>query len=258
MSAPEGPDGGSAAPSSRAPDAIVLAAGRGVRLGERTRATPKVLLPVGGRPLLDYHLEALRSAGVRRVALVVSYLAEQIERHVDGGRPFGMQVTSVRQTQPLGTGDAVRVASEFVRSDRFLVCYADVFVGGEPSLLREFLADEMAKIAAARVPDGGSFGRLTTSEVGGELRLVGLEEKDGRPVPALVNAGLYLFPRSLLAIVARLARSVRGEYELTDAVREFVHHGGNLRVVPVDEWVDAGTEASLARADELARRARAQ
>ena len=237
-------------------DAVVLAAGRGVRLGVLTASTPKVLLPVNHRPLLDYHLEALASVGVRRVAVVVHYRAEQVEQHLEGGRPFGLEVTSLHQSQPLGTGDAVRVASDWVRSDPFLVCYADVFVPGEADLLRTFLSDDTPKMAAAWVSDAGNFGRLSTREEDGALHLRDIEEKDGRPVPALVNAGLYLLPRSLLERVARLPRSARGEYELTDAVRAHVTAGGTVRVIPVEDWVDAGTEASLTRANALALRGR--
>lgn len=237
-------------------EAVVLAAGHGVRLGSLTKSTPKVLLRVDGRPLLDYHLTALAAVGVRRVVLVVSYFAEQVERHVDGGRPFGLEVTSVRQAQPRGTGHAVAAASSEVRSDPFLVCYADVFIPGEEALLRALLSDDTAKIAAARVPDAGGFGRLLTKEEDGEPYLAGIQEKDGRPTPGLVNAGVYLLPRSLLRLVAGLSPSPRGEYELTDAVREYVAQGDRIRVVTLEEWVDAGTQESLARAHELAVRAR--
>ena len=250
--APPGPAAPRATPG--APDAVVLAAGRGVRLGALTRSTPKVLLPVRDRPLLDYHLEALSSVGVRRVALVVHYLAEQVEHHVGRGWAFGMEATSLRQPEPLGTGDAVRSAADWVRSDPFLVCYADVYVPGETALLARLLEDDIPKIVAARVPDGGSFGRLRTREEAGELYLVDIQEKDGKPGPALVNAGLYLLPRSVLDLVAELPRSSRGEYELTDALSALVRRGGTIRVVPIEEWVDAGTEASLARANELAAR----
>ncbi len=235
-------------------DAVVLAAGRGVRLGALTSSTPKVLLSVGGRSLLDHHLEALSAVGVRRVAMVVHYLAEQIEQHVDAHRPPGMEVTMLRQSEPLGTGHAVGAASSWVRSDPFLVCYGDVYLPGEAALLRAFLADKSAKIAAAGVPDGGSYGRLRTEERGAELRLVSIEEKDGRPGPALVNAGLYVLPRSLLRAVAQLSRSPRGEYELTDALQAYVRDGGTIRVVPVEDWVDAGTVENLARANELSSR----
>ena len=242
-------DGGTIAPV----DAVVLAAGRGVRLGELTRTTPKVLVEVNGRPLLDYHLDALRAVGVRRVVLVVHHFAEQIHRHVDDGRPFALRVESVHQPEPLGTGDAVRVAGPRVETDPFLLCYADVFLPNEPAVLRAMLADASPKITAAQVPDGGSYGRLLTREDRGELFLAGLQEKDGRRTPALVNAGIYLLPKSILPRVATIARSTRGEYEFTDAIREFVATGGKLRVVAVSDWVDAGTAESLARADVLAR-----
>ena len=253
--APRDPTSPAARGTGGPADAVVLAAGRGVRLGTLTERTPKVLLEVEGRALLDYHLLALRRVGVRRVILVVHYLAEQVERHVDGGRPFELDVTTVRQPEPRGTGDAVRVATPLVRTDPFLVSYADVFLPNEDIVLRELLADDRPKIVAAQVPDGGSFGRLSTRQEGANLRLEGLEEKDGRAVPALVNAGLYLFPKSILTIVAGLTPSVRGEYELTDAVRAFVARGGEMLAVSVSDWVDAGTAESLARAGELARRA---
>ena len=248
------PDSEPAAGAIAPVDAVVLAAGRGVRLGDLTRTTPKVLVEVNGRPLLDYHLDALRAVGVRRVVLVVHHFAEQIRGHVDDGRPFGLRVESVLQPEPLGTGDAIRVAGPRVETDPFLVCYADVFLPNEPAVLRAMLDDDVPKIAAAHVPDGGSYGRLLTREDRGERSLVGLEEKDGRRTPALVNAGIYLLPRSILARVATISRSARGEYEFTDAIREFVATGGALRVVPVADWVDAGTVESLARAEELARR----
>ncbi len=247
---PPSPEGGAIHPV----DAVVLAAGRGVRLGDLTRATPKVLVEVNGRALLDYHLDALRAVGVRRVVLVVHHFAEQVRRHVDDGRRFGLRVEGVHQPEPLGTGDAVRVAGPRVETDPFLLCYADVFLPNEPAVLRTMLVDAAPKIAAARVPDGGRYGRLLTREENGKLRLVGLEEKDGRRTPALVNAGIYLLPRSILARVATISRSARGEYEFTDAIREFVATGGALSVVPVVDWVDAGTVESLARADALARR----
>jgi UDP-N-acetylglucosamine diphosphorylase / glucose-1-phosphate thymidylyltransferase / UDP-N-acetylgalactosamine diphosphorylase / glucosamine-1-phosphate N-acetyltransferase / galactosamine-1-phosphate N-acetyltransferase len=253
-----GPSRSKSMPAVPGVEAVVLGAGRGVRLGALTESTPKVLLQVGHRPLLDYHLEALRSVGVRRVWMVVSYLAEQIEKHVDGGRRFGLDVTYVRQTEPLGTGDAVRAASSHIRSDSFLVCYGDVFVPSEASLLPTLLSDATPKIAAAWVPNGGSYGRLVTKEMAGELWLAGISEKDGLPGPALVNAGIYLLPKTLLTLVAELPRSPRGEYELTDALRSYVVQGGKIRVVPVEPWVDIGTEANLALANELASRAQTQ
>jgi UDP-N-acetylglucosamine diphosphorylase / glucose-1-phosphate thymidylyltransferase / UDP-N-acetylgalactosamine diphosphorylase / glucosamine-1-phosphate N-acetyltransferase / galactosamine-1-phosphate N-acetyltransferase len=240
------------APAGREREAVVLAAGRGVRLGALTASTPKVLLAVNHRALLDYHLEALSSVGVRRVWLVVGYRAEQVEQHVGDGRRFGLEVVCLPQGEPRGTGDAVRVAGPHIGSDPFLVCNGDVFVADEASVLGGFLADDLPKIAGAWVPNGGAYGRLVTRETSGELRLVGIEEKDGRPTAAWVNAGLYLLPRALLRWVDGLVRSPRGEFELTDALRAYVAQDGTVRVVPVGAWVDVGTAENLALANQLA------
>src|SRR5205814_8066950 len=100
-------------------DAIILAAGLGTRLRPHTLSTPKPLLPVRGRPILDWSLGALPPA-VDRVLVVVNYLAEQIEGYLrtQSHRP---QWEAVRQEQPRGTGDALRSCRERLRSDTFLV-----------------------------------------------------------------------------------------------------------------------------------------
>jgi len=254
MSAPGGPGvrARGSRPGGRECEAVVLAAGRGVRLGALTASTPKVLLAVHHRALLDYHLEALSSVGVRRVWLVVGYRAEQVEQHVGDGRRFGLEVMCLNQGEPRGTGDAVRVAGPRIRSDPFLVCNGDVFVADEASVLGGFLADDVPKVAGAWVTDAGAYGRLLTHETSGELRLAGIEEKDGHPTAAWVNAGLYLLPRALLRWVDGLGRSPRGEFELTDALRAYVARDGTVRVVPVGAWVDVGTVENLALANQLA------
>jgi UDP-N-acetylglucosamine diphosphorylase / glucose-1-phosphate thymidylyltransferase / UDP-N-acetylgalactosamine diphosphorylase / glucosamine-1-phosphate N-acetyltransferase / galactosamine-1-phosphate N-acetyltransferase len=235
-------------------DAAVFGAGRGVRLRPLTDTIPKVLVPIRGRPLLDYHLAALRGEGIRRVALVVHYRSEQIREHLGDGRAFGLDLRYVHQPMPRGTGDALRVARPEIHSDPFVVCYADVFFPDEAAILRALLASDRPKVVAARVEDAGSYGRLVTATREGREVLVDLVEKDGRPTPALVNAGLYLLPSRLWELVEQLTPSPRGEYELTDAVRSFVQSGGTVEVIEAPAWVDIGSPESLRRADELAGR----
>jgi len=235
-------------------DAVVFGAGRGVRLRPLTDTLPKVLVPVCGRPLLDYHLAALQEVGIRRVALVVSYRADQIRAHLGDGASYGLDLHYVLQPSPRGTGDALRVARSEIRSDPFVVCYADVFFPDEAAILRDVLANDRPKIVAARVEDAGSYGRLITTTQEGREVLVDIVEKDGRPTSALVNAGLYLLPSHLWDLVDRLTPSPRGEYELTDAVRSFVKGGGTIEVVEARAWVDIGSPESLRRAVELAQR----
>jgi UDP-N-acetylglucosamine diphosphorylase / glucose-1-phosphate thymidylyltransferase / UDP-N-acetylgalactosamine diphosphorylase / glucosamine-1-phosphate N-acetyltransferase / galactosamine-1-phosphate N-acetyltransferase len=236
-----------------APDAIVLAAGRGNRLRPLTDSLPKVLVPIGGKPLLAFHLEALRKVGVRRVVIVVGYRSSQVRDFVGDGSPFGLDAQFVLQSEPKGTGDALRVARGAIHSDSIVVCYGDVFLTNETELLRRLLQDSRPKIAAAWVSNGGDLGRLLTADRGGRQVLEGLQEKDGRPTPALVNAGLYLLPRRIFDIADRLPLSPRGEWELTDAVLYFAHHEGEIEVVEVSPWVDIANHDNLARAESLAR-----
>ena len=108
-------------------DAIILAAGFGTRLRPHTLTTPKPLLPVRGRPILDWTLGALPKA-VDRVVVVVNYLAEQIEEYLRRQTHFRQWVTA-RQTEPRGTGDALRACREQVRSERLLVMNGDDLYG---------------------------------------------------------------------------------------------------------------------------------
>src|SRR5262245_13439844 len=104
-------------------DAIVLAAGLGQRLRPYTEKTPKPLLPVQGKPLLDWILAALPPV-VNRTIVVVNHLADQIEQYLIT-QTHQKQWLTVRQTTPRGTGDALRSCREIIRSDRFLVLNGD-------------------------------------------------------------------------------------------------------------------------------------
>src|SRR2546421_5383194 len=108
-------------------DAVLLAAGLGTRLRPHTLTTPKPLLSVQGRPILDWTLGAL-PAEVDRVVVVVHYLAEQVEAYLRGQRHFARWET-VAQDEPRGTGDALRRCRGVLRSDRFLALNGDDLYG---------------------------------------------------------------------------------------------------------------------------------
>src|SRR5215472_5188012 len=108
-------------------DAIIMAAGLGTRLRPHTLTTPKPLLPVQGRPILDWALGSLPRS-VDRVLVVVHYLADQIEAYLREQKHFH-EWEAVIQEQPRGTGDAFRCFRERVRSDKFLVLNGDDLYG---------------------------------------------------------------------------------------------------------------------------------
>jgi bifunctional UDP-N-acetylglucosamine pyrophosphorylase/glucosamine-1-phosphate N-acetyltransferase len=211
-------------------DAIILAAGLGTRLRPHTLQTPKPLLPVQGRPILDWALGAL-PATVDRVIVVVNYLAEQIEAYL-AQQSHLPRWEAVRQEVPRGTGDALRCCRERIQSDHFLVLNGDDLYG----------AADLAKLAQCSaglllhpVDEPRRFGIAFLKPDGTLEKLVEKPDLEGRQ---LANTGAYAFPRNVFDVEIKM--SARGEYEITDyvtalAARQTVH------VVETGFWLPIGT-----------------
>lgn len=221
-------------------DAILLAAGLGTRLRPHTETTPKPLLPVQGRPILDWILGALPKA-VDRVIVVTHYLGEQIEAYLRGQERF-RDWTVVPQGNPRGTGDALRRCQAHVRSATLLCLNGDDLFG----------ALDLAKLAACPagiivhpVDEPKKFGIAFLKADGTLEKLV---EKPDLPGPRLANTGAYVFPRSVFDLQIRL--SPRGEYEITDYVSQLAARQP-FHVVRASFWFPIGTAEAWNRAQRL-------
>jgi len=211
-------------------DAIILAAGLGTRLRPHTLTTPKPLLPIQGRPILDWTLGALPRQ-VERLVVVVNYLAEQIEEYL-GKQTHIANWTTVRQAQPRGTGDALRSCRGEIHADRFLVLNGDDLFGAA-DLAR--LAQRPAGLLAHPVQEPSQFGIVFARD--GLLERLA-EKPQGLKPPQLANIGAYLFPR--MALDLELPLSPRGEYEITDAVTA-IAASQPFFVEPASFWLPIGT-----------------
>ena len=221
-------------------DAILLAAGLGTRLRPHTLTTPKPLLPVRGRPILDWTLGAL-PATVDRVVVVVHYLADRVEAYLKAQTHF-REWAMVPQGEPRGTGDALRKCRPFVRSDKFLVINGDDLFGAA-DLGR--LADTPAGVLCTEVQEPKKFGIAFLKPDGTLEKLL---EKPDLPPPQLANTGAYTFPRAVFDI--EIALSPRGEYEITDYVTQLAQRGP-FHVVRSTFWFPIGTEDAWNRAQEM-------
>ena len=212
-------------------DAIILAAGLGTRLRPHTLDTPKPLLPVRGRPILDWALGALPRR-VDRVLVVVNYLAEQIEAYLKTQKHVASW-EAVRQQEPRGTGDALRSCRDRLRSERFLVLNGDDLYGAA-DLAK--LADRPAGLLVHPVDEPANFG-IAFVNADGTLQKLVEKPKDlaGRQ---LANVGAYLFPRSVFD--TDLTVSARGEYEITDYVSALALRQP-VSVVEAGFWLPIGT-----------------
>jgi len=211
-------------------DAIILAAGLGLRLRPHTLHTPKPLLPVKGRPILDWALGALPRA-VGRVVVVIHHLGEQVESYLRGQKHVARWEV-VRQEQPRGTGDALRSCRDLLQSDHFLVLNGDDLYGAADL---EALARCRAGVLVSPVDEPRRFGIAFLKPDGTLERLVEKPDLEGR---RLANTGAYAFPRDILETPLQL--SARGEYEATDYVTALAQREP-VRVIESGFWLPIGT-----------------
>lgn len=221
-------------------DAVVMAAGLGTRLRPHTLTTPKPLLPVQGRPMLDWALGALPRS-VDRVIVVVHYLADQVRAYLENQSRFKDWVT-VFQEEPRGTGDALRGCRQHLRSERFLAVNGDDLYSAE-DLGR--LASCEAGLLVHAVDEPRRFGIAFQKPDGSLDRL---EEKPNLEGRRLANTGAYLFPRRVFDI--ELTLSPRGEYEVTEYVTKLAA-AGRVDVIEASFWLPIGTVDAWENAQRL-------
>jgi UDP-N-acetylglucosamine diphosphorylase / glucose-1-phosphate thymidylyltransferase / UDP-N-acetylgalactosamine diphosphorylase / glucosamine-1-phosphate N-acetyltransferase / galactosamine-1-phosphate N-acetyltransferase len=219
-------------------DAVILAAGLGTRLRPRTLKTPKPLLPVQGRPIIDWILGALPPK-VDRIVVVVHYLAEQVEDYLRTQKWFP-QWSVVRQEKPQGTGDALRQCQQQIDADHFLVLNGDdLFGAGDLAAL----ADKPAGLLVHAVDEPRKFGIAFLKPDGTLAKLMEKPDMEGRQ---LANTGAYVFPRRVFDIELKL--SPRGEFEITDYVSTLASQGP-FHVVQASFWWPIGTTEAWEKAE---------
>jgi glucose-1-phosphate thymidylyltransferase len=225
--------------------ALVLAGGSGTRLRPITHTSAKQLVPVANKPVLFYGLEAIRDAGITEVGIVVGDTEQAIRSAVGSGQAFGLDVTYIRQSAPLGLAHAVLVARDFLGDDDFVMYLGDNFiVGGITALVEDFRACRPdAHIMLTQVADPTQFG---VAEFDGDGRLIGLEEKPQQPRSDLALVGVYLFAPTVHEAVAGLEPSWRGELEITEAIQRLVRSGRKVTSTIISGyWKDTGNVADM-------------
>jgi histidinol-phosphate phosphatase family protein len=182
--------------------AIVLAGGKGTRLGASSDAPPKVIASLAGAPALDHVLAWLGREGVTDVVLCLGHRAEEIQRAVGDGARFGLRIRTVVEASPLGTAGAVKSA-EGLLGERFFVVYGDVVCDVDLARMEQHHLERGALATLAVHPNDHPFDsdRVVTDASGKILRLVRKEDHAGPEAGALVSAALYVMDRALLARV---------------------------------------------------------
>jgi len=228
--------------------AVLLAAGRGTRMRDLTEALPKPMLEVRGKPVLQHIVDGLRINGLTNLLIVVGWRAEMVKEFFGDGSKFGVQIQYETQTVQDGTGRVVALARDFVDANPFLLTYGDILVASENYRgISDSLADADAVISVKRSDDVSQGGAVFVND---KFELVDLREKPkpGEPTSPWYNAGIYAFRPSIFDFIAKLEPSPRGEYELTDAVRNLALSGNKVQALEISgDWADVRDPEILAR-----------
>lgn len=228
--------------------AVLLAAGKGTRMRELTNELPKPMIPVRGKPILLHIVEGLRAAGVTHIQIVVGWRAEVVTEFFGDGAKFGVAVEYVTQVVQDGTGRVVELAKEFVGADPFILSYGDILIDPSNYARLAALGDAEALVSVKHNPGEVSKGGAVF--VNERFELTDLREKPqpGEPTSPWYNAGVYSFRPSIFEFTAKLEKSPRGEYELTDAVRALAQSGHRVPALELTgDWADVRDPEVLAQ-----------
>lgn len=224
--------------------AVVMAGGAGTRLSPLTDHTPKPMLPVGDRPLMEIILDHLKQAGVRRVSLSTHRYAEQIESHFKDGADFGLEVSYLEEERPLGTAGALAAIADASDTDTLLVMNGDILTHIDFRAMMRFHREHQADLTVAvrqyefEVP----YGVVECARE--EAIVTGVVEK---PVyKFFVNAGIYLIEPAMCRYVPGGER-----FDMTDLIARLLADGRTVVSFPIREyWLDIGRPPDYARAQE--------
>lgn len=189
---------------------LILAGGLGTRLRPVVGALPKPMAPIAGRPFLEYLVRWVRQAGFVNLILCVSYGAGNIRDYFKDGAGLGVRISYSLEAEPLGTWGAIRLAAENLPADDFLVLNGDSWLQVDlvQVLDLHWRMRALATITAAEIADGASrFGSLQLDEAGRVVEFAEKQEQNSR----LVNGGVYMFSRKVLAIAPANASSLERE-----------------------------------------------
>ena len=231
--------------------AVLLAAGRGKRLGDLTAKTPKPLLDIAGSPLVSHIIDALVGAGLAHFIVVTGYLSEQIQgwaKIYQRDNP-GIKITTVRQPELNGTGGAMlAVKAHLAGHERFVFGWGDILMdrANYPRFIHHARNDDYdLMLAVNRVKDP-----FRGAAVYVDAHMI-VERLDEKPAPGTAktewnNAGLFSTGQIIFDYLARLEPSARGELEIPGAIAQMIADGRVVRAVDMRGfWSDVGTPEDL-------------
>jgi len=232
--------------------AVILAAGEGVRLQPITSTRPKHLIKVGGKPILEHCLDAVKTFGIEEVLIVIHYMGDAIRQYFGDGKKFGLKIEYVEQKAVLGTGNAVSMVEPYVKDD-FLLVYGDLLFSAEAVKNVIDLHRKEKPVATMAVVPVGNPEDYGIVELEDEKHVKRIAEKPNREeAPSnLANAGVYVFSTEIFDKIRETSASARGEWEITDAISQLSKEKKTVLAVKISsgDWIDIGRPWDLLEAN---------
>lgn len=217
--------------------AVILAAGEGTRLRPFTLTRPKAMIPIMDKPMLEYVISAVSGCDITDIILVVGYHKERVMDYFEDGVDFGVDIAYVKQEQQLGTAHAVKQAQpHLAEGESFLVLNGDNLV--ESATVKDVMDAHEGDVSLAGVIREKVRGYGVLIVDGPHVKEI--VEKPLEEVSNIVNTGIYVFPYSVFEEIDNTPLSVRGEYDITDAIQRMIDSNHEVNFVHSEHmWTDA-------------------
>ncbi len=231
--------------------AIILSAGEGSRMRPLTLTKPKTMLPVAGKPIIQYNIEFLRDNGITDILLIVRYKEEMVRNYFGDGSDFGVNISYKTQKDFLGTANAISYGEDFI-DDSIIVLNGDIILDDEiiHEIIKKYnyLTPDTLMLLT-EVEDPSAFGVVEIEN--GNIKSIVEKPKREEAPSNLVNAGIYIFNKDIFDKIRKTEISERGEYEITDSVSLQIKD--NKTVIghkTSKDWIDVGRPWELIEVNE--------
>lgn len=223
-------------------DAIMMAGGEGKRLRPLTENTPKPLLKVGDKPIIEHNIDRLKYFGIKRINISINYLGDQLIQHFGDGTDRNLIINYVKEKKPLGTIGSVKLIKEFDYEDVF-VMNSDVLTNIDYLDFYRTFKESNADMAVAAISYDVNI-PYAVLEVGSSNEVKSLKEKPKYTYYS--NAGIYFIKKELLQLIPD-----DSFYDITDLMDQVIIRGLKLIAYPINGyWLDIGKHEDFKRAQE--------
>jgi glucose-1-phosphate thymidylyltransferase len=229
---------------------ILLHGGHGTRLRPLTHTGPKQLLPIANKPMSEYCIESMKDAGVTEIAIIVGGIgSNKVREYYGDGEKFNVNITYVKQDEPLGISHAINLCRSFIGNEKFLVFLGDNIIQRNiGDFANEFLkSNDDASILLCEVDNPSRFGIADIDDG----KITKIMEKPKDPPTNFAVTGIYFLTPKIFEIIENLKPSWRNELEITDALQILLSQNNKISYhIITDYWKDTGTPEDIINANK--------